>query len=116
MPNRTKRTPKKAEIFLAALDEGCSIAGACERAVIARSTAYAWRRDDPDFAEAWDSAVETGTDALEDEAVKRAKAGSDTLLIFLLKARRPDKYKDRVSTEHAGSIAVRHEDALAALK
>jgi hypothetical protein len=37
-----------------------------------------------------------GTDALEDEALRRAKDKSDTLLIFLLKARRPEKYKDRV--------------------
>ena len=29
---------------------------------------------------------------------------SDTLLIFLLKARRPEKYKDRVSTEHSGTV------------
>jgi hypothetical protein len=25
-------------------------------------------------------------------------------LIFLLKARRPEKYKDRVSTEHRGTV------------
>jgi hypothetical protein len=116
MANRTKRTPKKRELFLSALAEGCSITAACERAVIVRSTAYDWRKTDAAFAAAWDDALEAGTDTLEDEAVTRAKDGSDTLLIFLLKARRPDKYKDRVSTEHAGSLAIRHEDALAALK
>jgi hypothetical protein len=116
MPNRTKRTPKKRELFLAALAEGCSITAACDRAVIVRSTAYDWRKADAKFAAAWDVAIEAGTDTLEDSALKRAKESSDTFLIFLLKARRPDKYKDRVSTEHSGSLAVRHEDALAALK
>jgi hypothetical protein len=41
---------------------------------------------------------------LEDEALRRAKDKSDTLLIFLLKARRPEKYKDRISTEHSGTV------------
>ena len=40
----------------------------------------------------------------------------DTLLIFMLKARRPEKFKERTSTEHSGSVGIRHEDALAALK
>ena len=43
--------------------------------------------------------METGTDGLEDEAVRRAKNGSDTLLIFMLKARRPEKFKERYSSE-----------------
>jgi len=36
---------------------------------------------------------------------------SDTLLIFLMKARRPDKYRDNVKVEHAGGdkpIVVEH--------
>jgi hypothetical protein len=37
--------------------------------------------------------MERGTDALEDVAVDRAIAGSDTLLMFLLRARRPEKYR-----------------------
>jgi hypothetical protein len=71
-----------------------------------RSSAYLWRERDEDFRKAWDEAVEEGTDLLEDEAKRRAVEGSikpilykgrivtfvreqsDTLLIFLLKARR----------------------------
>ena len=66
------------------------------------------------FAAAWDDAIEDGTDLLEDEVLRRAKDGvdeprfyegevcghvrkySDTLAIFLLKARRPEKYSDKV--------------------
>jgi hypothetical protein len=50
---------------------------------------YKHRGNSEAFAGAWDDAVETGTDELEDEAFRRAKEDSDTLLIFMLKARRP---------------------------
>jgi hypothetical protein len=43
----------------------------------------------------WDDAVEEGTDALEDTAYQRAKESSDTLLIFTLKGRRPQKWADK---------------------
>lgn len=102
MANRTTRTPKKEEAFLNALREGYSVAGACAASGVARRTAYDWRNADPIFCAAWEDAVEEGTDELEDEAVKRAKEGSDTLLIFMLKSRRPETYKDRAWHEHTG--------------
>jgi hypothetical protein len=40
-----------------------------------------------------------GIDALEDECIHRAMDGSDTLLMFMLRARRPDKFRDRRSWE-----------------
>jgi hypothetical protein len=104
---------EKRAKFLAKLAEGASIHAAAAAATIGRSTAYEWRDADPKFAKAWDDAVEAGTDALEDEAVRRAYSGtdelvfyqgqqcgvirrySDTLLIFMLKARRPEKFKER---------------------
>jgi hypothetical protein len=92
--NRSTRTTKK-ERLLAELAEAQSITAACDEAGVKRRTYYQWYKDDPDFAAAADDALEQGTDGLEDEAVRRAKSGSDTLLIFLLKARRPDKYADR---------------------
>lgn len=120
MANRTKRTPKKEAAFLDALRDGLSVTAACLDAGIARSSAYEWRAEDAGFRERWDDAVEEGTDRLEDEAQRRARDGvtepvfykghrvgevqrySDTLMIFLLKARRPDKFKDRVANEHSG--------------
>ena len=115
MANRTKNTPKKRALFLGALTEGASVTAACDRAVITRRTVYVWRAADPEFAAAWDDAIEAGTDALEDEALRRAKDKSDTLLIFLLKARRPEKYKDRVSTEHSGTASKSFEEWLDSL-
>lgn len=106
--------------FLEALEGTASVTKACELSKLSRRTAYNWRDADELFAEAWDKAVERGTDALEDEAIRRAYHGtdkpvfqggelvghireySDTLLIFMLKARRPDKFKDRQTHEHIG--------------
>ncbi len=90
------------ERFLAALGEGLSVAGAAKLAGVGRQTVYDWRKRDGEFAAAWDDAIETGTDNLEDEARRRPMSTSDTLMIFLLKARRPDKYKERRASELSG--------------
>ncbi len=101
---RTRRTRKKR--LLQALAAGLSVKAACEVAGIGRRTAYDWRNEDQEFASAWDEAIETGTDALEDEALSRAMNGSDTMLIFLLKARRPEKYRDTHRVQHDGGLRV----------
>jgi hypothetical protein len=112
------RTPEKEIAFLAALSATANVLRACEAAGIGRTTVYEWRNADEDFRKRWDRAAEIGADALEDEAVRRAHEGweepvfyqgaqcatvrkySDTLLIFLLKGRKPERYRERV--EHSG--------------
>lgn len=107
-----KLTPEKLTAFCAALAETAQVSKACKAVGIARQTAYEWRDNDPDFAEAWDKAKAIGMTALEDEAARRAYAGvatpvfhngvecgtvqkySDTLMIFLLKAHDP-KYREQ---------------------
>lgn len=54
-----------------------------------------WEAEDPEFAAALADAVEMVTDDLEEEAVRRAKEGSDALLTFLLKSRRSEQFRDR---------------------
>lgn len=95
----TNPTHKKGERLLAALRAGETVTSACQAEHIHRSTYYAWRAADSGFAAQADDAIESGTDVLEDEARRRAIAGSDTLLIFLLKARRPEKYRERYTPE-----------------
>ena len=112
MRGRTVRSRKRERLFLAALGETASVTKAAEVIGITRRTAYDWRESDTAFAEAWDKAVELGTNALEDEMIRRAHHGtdkpvyqggelvghireySDTLMIFALKARRPGKYRE----------------------
>ncbi len=110
--------------FIAALSEVASVTEACRLSGLPRQTAYDWRHADAGFAQAWDEALELGTDALEDEAVRRAAHGferpvfqggrqvgvtreySDTMLMMLLKARRPEKYRERTSVEHSGGLTL----------
>lgn len=110
MANRTKLTPEKKEQFLDVLSDGSSVTAAAKAIGISRTCVYEHRVEDKAFASAWDDAVEAGTDALEDEAVLRAKNSSDTLLIFLLKGRRPEKFKDRQQIE--GQITVNISERL----
>lgn len=87
-------------VFLRALEHGNSVSTACRLAGVSRATAYRARQRSPKFAQEWHDAWESGTDLLEDTAFERALAGSDTLLIFLLKARRPEVFRENVRMEH----------------
>jgi hypothetical protein len=121
-----KMTTERQSAFLAALSaSGGSVSRACAAIDIARETAYRWRSNCPEFAEAWEQAKQLGADVLEDEAIRRAHDGvdepvfykgkklrttvrkySDQLLIFLLKGARPDKYRDNARIEHTGRIGL----------
>lgn len=92
--HKSLQTKKRA--FLAAYGECGSISKAAISADITRQAHYKWIKTDPDYAELFEATQEEAAQFLEDEAVKRATEGnSDTLLIFLLKGFRPDKYRDR---------------------
>ena len=87
---------------------------------LARSSVYEWRDADAAFAAAWSDAEQEAADKLEREAWRRAVDGvnkpvtfqgaitatyleySDRLLELLLKAHRPEKFKERVSSELSG--------------
>jgi hypothetical protein len=123
-----RATPKKRAAFLDALERCGNVTQAAVAAGVDRRLMYRTRAADPEFAAKWDEAVELGADALEDEARRRAHDGveepltcarglilddygqpvtvrkySDTLLIFLLKGARPEKYRDNIKV--SGSLA-----------
>lgn len=99
--------------FLAQLRLTGVVTKACDMAKVTRQTVYDRRNNDPEFAKAWDEAREMAADRLEQEAIRRAVDGvnkpvffqgeivgfekeySDTLLVLLLKAHKPDKYRER---------------------
>lgn len=104
--NATHSTPKKdwKPKFLEAMRGTATVTEACRAVNIHRTTAYKARQQDEAFAVAWADVEEESTEKLESVAVQRAKDGSDTLMIFLLKSRRPQKYRENVKIEHGGEI------------
>ena len=95
--------------FLEVLAEGSTVEKAARMAGVHRTTAWRQRQADREFAEAWDQAIESGTDLLEEVALQRATSGhSDMLLLALLKARRPERFQERQRLEH---VRVDYRDA-----
>jgi hypothetical protein len=87
--------------FLEALEKGHSVGSACKVAKVGRTTAYEARQRDEEFAIAWRDLEDGAIEVLEAEAYRRAMSGSDRLMEFLLKARRPDVYRDRVDARRS---------------
>jgi hypothetical protein len=121
--NTTKAKPKKKTHpwqpkFLAALKKTGNICKSAKAAGVDRGTVYDWRDADEANAEAMTEAIshakEDSTDALEAEAERRAKKASDVLLIFLLKSRKPDVYREVHRHEHSGpgGGAITHEQRI----
>jgi len=124
MAKATRFDSRSRATFLKALRTGISVAAAADQAGVARRTVYYRREKDADFASEWDAAIEDGTDRLEDEAFRRALEGteksiyyqgkaigsvrdySDSLLVFMLKARRGDKFKDSIKSDGKESLNV----------
>jgi hypothetical protein len=68
--------------FLAALTDSGNASAAARAAGVSSTTAYALRRDDADFAAAWDQALEDATDTLEAEARRRAVQGVQEPVVY----------------------------------
>jgi hypothetical protein len=112
MPARTARQKKWPKRFLAALERCGCVTTACRVVQKGRRTAYDLRDKDPEFAAAWDEIVDRELDQLEASAMKRAQRGglkrrfSDTLTIFMLRQRRPDKWAraEKLKLDHGGDV------------
>ena len=129
-----KFTKDRREAFLRALTDSGLVTIAAKIAGITRARVYQVRKEDTNFAAAWGEAEEQAANALEAGAWRRAVEGvpeplvssgkvvrdddgqplairrySDTLMLALLKARRPERFKDRAVVEHdiAGGLADR---------
>jgi len=105
---KRRRKPDWARRFLEVFRATCNVRLSADAAGIDRDTAY-WRRQrDETFAARWAQAEQDAIDVLEAEARRRALSVSDTLLIFLLKAHRPARYRERFASDQ-------REDETAAL-
>ncbi len=117
-----KATAKRQAKFLTEYIRTGTILHAALAAKIHRKTHYKWL-EGKRYAIAFAEAEELAIQELEREARRRALEGvsepvgfwrgkaseyvkrySDTLLIFLLKGHRPEKYRERQEIEHKGQI------------
>lgn len=110
------------ETFLASFAKLANVTAACKAAGISRETFYAWRQEDKDFGAQFTDADAAANDVIRGEILRRAVMGvdkplhfqgrlvtdqygrpvtvkeySDTLLIFLAKARMPNEFRDKVN-------------------
>lgn len=119
---RSKGKPVPTEVwtkFLECLAESPDVSRACSIVKVSRPAAYDKQRTDPEFAEKWAIAWKRGWDAVEEEALRRAKEGvdrpvfqggrkvgvvreySDGLLQFLLKGNKKSIYAERTENLNA---------------
>lgn len=135
---RESRTAQLRAAFLRCFARTGNVSESCrltkrgkDGPMLSRRTVYDWLEEDESFAKLFDEALEEAIDALEEEARKRAVDGvlkpvyqggrkvgvvcekSDTLLLAMLKARRPKFYRDRVDANVTVSADV---DAVAMLQ
>jgi hypothetical protein len=134
-------TGRRSRRFLETLAETGNVTAAAAAAGISRGGAYDHRQIDDAFAAAWREAEEIAADKLEAEAWRRAVDGvsepvismgklvrdendqpvtiqrySDNLLALLLRAHRPEKFRDRTSHEHTGGPFLLEQIVLLALE
>jgi hypothetical protein len=117
-----RRRPDWVPRFLEVFAATGNVRLATSAAGTSRDAPYKRAQVNPTFAADWLRAREDAVDVLEAEARRRALSTSDTLLMFLLKADRPDKYRDKVDVRFdlrreaeriAASLGIDVEVALA---
>jgi hypothetical protein len=111
---QARKTQLKKAAFIQAYLQTATVYHAAIKSGVSRSRHHVWMRKDPTYRQAFEEAEEAAVDELEAEARRRALEGteepvgfykgvaaeyvkrySDTLLIFLLKGARPEKYAER---------------------
>jgi hypothetical protein len=111
--------PLKKRRFLERYAETGSVSMASQHAGVSRRTHLKWKAKAKSFYAAHEEALSMAIDTMEHEARRRAVEGtlepvfysgkavgairrySDTMLIFLLKAARPEKYRDGYEHSHS---------------
>ena len=121
-PGRPRKTLAQSahakHAFLESYAQWANVSYACQVSGVARRNVYEWQEHDPAFAAAFHTAEQAATERLEREAWRRATEGtpykrtsywhgepvgtdekieySDQLMLLLLRARKPDVYREKV--------------------
>jgi hypothetical protein len=123
LTERQSRQLKKA--FIESFRMHGNVTTAARLVGIHRTVIYSWQEKDEAFLQEFRQAEIEATETMEAEAYRRAVKGtaepvfhqgaavgtvqkySDTLLIFMLKARNPGKYRDNNNTGQSGDTLVK---------
>lgn len=98
MGNKTMsaKKAKQARYLAAYIECGADKLLAAQKAGVPESTMHRWFREDEEFREKVHNTFDLFEAELFELALERAKSGSDTMIIFLLKACRPERYCETV--------------------
>jgi len=109
---------EREDEFLRMLSEGVKVRHAAASVALPWSNLYKKRAADPAFAKRWEDATRIKVGHLIQEAERRAMAGSDKMLMFLLTNYAPDKFKKASTLEISnpdGSLNMSTEQRASAI-
>lgn len=88
---------ERRAVFLRELCRSPVVGRAARQAGVSTAALYRLKAADKRFSAAWDEAMTTAVDLIEQAAIDRALVKSDKLLEMILKAKRPDEYTPAVN-------------------
>lgn len=110
---RSDATAAQKQRYLKGVATWGTVTAGCKEAKTTRATVFDWRSSDPEFVQAEEQAHDALVDSMEAEAYRRSVKGvqrpvyqagvlagyvteySDLLLQLLLRANRPEKYREK---------------------
>jgi len=100
--DRAQDKEKRKALFLVAYEEFGNVRGAVKAVQVSRHTYERWMRDDPDFMRSVERSKQAFGEYLEELALERVRnpdknRGSDVLLLALLNANLPSKFRPQMS-------------------
>ena len=101
---RKEDSQRRKGIFLTAFEEWGTVKKGCDAAGVHRDTYWWWHRTDPEFAKSVDLMRQSFAESLEAIALDRVKnpdknRGSDVLLLGLLNANMPSKFRPSIAMD-----------------
>lgn len=102
---RGKFTAEKRRAFLDLYQTGVTVAQAAKKVGVSHVAVFNHVRKNEEFRREYEAAMEANTDVLEDSLHHLARAGNIAAIFGTLKARRPERWKDRMDLSNKdGSI------------
>lgn len=103
--------PAHCEVAERLLGEGFSMAVVAGEIGVCRDTVFEWAKEHPEFSDAVKRGRAKGAHIWEARLAKLADSGvgNATAIIFGLKNRQPDEWRDKTETEHSGRVVTECE-------